>query len=193
MIAFNSNPEGQYDIYLIPAAGGKPRRLTTHAASDHVPSFSRDGRWIYFTSNRTGLYQIWKVPVSGGEPIQITHNSGYVAFESADGAYLYYTQSLRVPSTLWRLPVSGGEPAKVLEGVVWRAFTPLEQGIYYIGQLSGQPRLQFFDFATRRSTIVASDLGDLRVGLTASPDGRTLLYSRGDSLVSDLMLVDNFR
>jgi Tol biopolymer transport system component/DNA-binding winged helix-turn-helix (wHTH) protein len=193
MIVFDSNPEGQYEIYLIPAAGGKPRRLTFNQASDHVPSFSRDGRWVYFTSNRTGADQIWKVPVSGGEAVQVTRNVGYVSFESADGAHLYYTQSPRVPSPLWRLPASGGQPVNVLEGVVWRAFVPLERGIYYIEQPAGQARLQFFDFATGRSTTVASDLGDIRVGLTASADGRTVLYSRLDSSIDDLMLVENFR
>ena len=69
-------------------------------------------------------------------------------------------------------------PAKVWEGVVWRAFAPIEQGIYYISQLSGPPRLQFFDFGTGKSTTVAPELGEMRVGLTASPDGRTLLYSK---------------
>ena len=53
-IAFDSNLEGQYEIYTIPASGGKPRRLTSHPANDHVPSFSRDGKWIYFSSNRSG-------------------------------------------------------------------------------------------------------------------------------------------
>ena len=92
-IAFDSNLEGQFEIYVIPAAGGKPRRLTSHPANDHVPSFSRDGKWIYFSSNRTGEYQIWKIPASGGDAVQVTHNGGYVAFESPDGAYLYYTQT----------------------------------------------------------------------------------------------------
>ena len=37
---------------------------------------------------------------------------------------------------------------------------------------------EYFDFATRRSTTVARNLGNVGVGLTASPDGRTILYSR---------------
>jgi serine/threonine protein kinase len=193
MIAFDSNLEGQYEIYLIAAAGGKPRRLTSHPANDHVPSFSRDGRWIYFSSNRTGGDQIWRMPAAGGEAVQVTHNVGYVAFESLDGAYIYYTQTAEAPSALWRLPTSGGQPVKVLDGVVGRAFMVLERGIYYIDQPSGVTRLQFFDFATGKSTTVAGNLGRIVQGLTASPDGRTILYSRVDASGDDLMLVENFR
>jgi hypothetical protein len=40
---------------------------------------------------------------------------------------------------------------------------------------------------------VARNLGNVDAFLTASPDGRTLLYSRIDSSVDDLMLVENFR
>jgi hypothetical protein len=57
-------------------------------------------------------------------------------------------------------------------------------------------RLQFFDFDTRRSTAVArlGDLGEFgSAGLTASSDGRFVLYARRDSSVDDLMLVENVR
>jgi Tol biopolymer transport system component len=194
LIAFDSNLEGHYEIFVVPAGGGKPRRVTSGPANKHVPSFSRDGRWIYFSSNRTGEYQIWKIPASGGEAVQVTHNVGWVALESPDGAYVYYTQTGNTASALWRLPTSGGQPVKVLEGVVERAFVVLERGIYYIDQPTGEARLQFFDFATGKSTTVAGGLGQIRVGLlTASPDGRTILYCRVDSSGNDLMLVENFR
>ena len=178
---------------LVSAAGGKPRRLAPNPANDNVPSFSRDGKWIYFSSNRTGEYQVWKVPVAGGEPVQVTHNTGFAAFESPDGAYLYYTQTRGEPGPLWRLPASGGQPVKVLEGVVQLAFTVSDKGIYYIDRPAGETRLQFYNLATGRSTTVARNLGDVSQGLTVSPDGRTILYSRMESPVSDLMLVEDFR
>jgi Tol biopolymer transport system component len=193
LIAFDSNLEGHYRVHVIPAAGGKPRRLTSDPADNHVPSFSRDGKWIYFSSNRTGEYQIWKIPVAGGEAIQVTHNTGFAAFESPDGAYVYYTQTSAMPSALWRLPASGGQPVKVLEGVIQKAFAVLEKGIYYIDQPAGDARLQFYDFATGRSTTVARNLGGVGQGLTVSPDGRTILFSRMVPPVDDLMLVENFR
>jgi hypothetical protein len=42
----------------------------------------------------------------------------------------------------------------------------------------GETRLQYFDFTTRQSRTVARNLGNVYLGLTASPDGRTIFYSR---------------
>jgi Tol biopolymer transport system component len=81
----------------------------------------------------------------------------------------------------------------VLEGVIQRASTVFEKGIYYIDQPEGEARLQFYDLATGRSTTVARNLGVVGLGLTVSPDGRTILFSRVTSSVNDLMLVENFR
>jgi eukaryotic-like serine/threonine-protein kinase len=194
-IAFDSNPEGQRDIYLVAAAGGKPRRFTTHPAIDILPNFSRDGTWIYFCSTRAGARQIWKMPAAGGDAVQVSDNIGWAASESPDGAYVYYTQSSGPePSALWRLPTSGGQQrVKVLEGVVMRAFAVLEGGIYYIDRPERETRLQYFDFGTGKSTMVSRDLGEVRSSLSASPDGRTILYTRIDSSIDDLMLVENFR
>jgi dipeptidyl aminopeptidase/acylaminoacyl peptidase len=192
-IVFHSNPEGQAEAYLIPAAGGKPRNLTSHPGSDAFPSFSRDGRWIYFTSNRTGSDRIWKIPASGGEAVPVTNSIGHSAVESPDGAYLYYVDRLDSPSPLWRMPASGGVAVKLLEGIVLVGFAVIEGGIYYIDRPSGDAQLEYFDFATRASRTVARNLGNLALGLAASPDGRTILYTRVDSSVDDLMLVENFR
>ncbi|HEV8575380.1 MAG TPA: hypothetical protein VGR43_11810, partial [Dehalococcoidia bacterium] len=170
------------------------------------PSFSRDGQWIYLSQFRSGREaRICKMPASGGAAVQVTNNLGAIAIESHDGRDLYYIEAVDRPSSLWRLPLTGGAPVKVLDGVVLGNFDVVEAGIYYIDRVSGEAgvfytdrpagdtRLQYFDFSTRRSTTVARNLGTVGPGLTASRDGRTILYTRVDSSVDDLMLVENFR
>ena len=145
------------------------------------------------------------MPSSGGEAIRLTTNFGNVPVESMDGKYLYYLESVDKPSPLWRIPVAGGEAVRVVDGVVLGNYDVIERGIYYIAMSrsegsshymdhpSGETRLEFYDFATRRITTVARNLGLVDVGLTATRDGRTILYSRLDASVEDLMLVEKFR
>jgi hypothetical protein len=92
----------------------------------------------------------------------------------------------------------------VLDGVLRSNFAVLDGGIYYIDQLpdnagggpndrpSVETRLQYFDFATSTSKTVARNLGPVGLGLTASSDGRTILFTRLDASIDDLMLVENF-
>jgi Tol biopolymer transport system component len=55
-IAFDSDLERNFDIYIIQASGGKAARLTMDSADDDAPSWSKDGKWIYFESKRTGRH-----------------------------------------------------------------------------------------------------------------------------------------
>src|SRR5690242_15398738 len=41
-IAFASDRYGNFDIYIMPAEGGEPRRLTFHSAPEYPYSFSAD-------------------------------------------------------------------------------------------------------------------------------------------------------
>ncbi len=63
---------GSTDIYLAPARGGEPVRLTAHEAGSSSPAWSPDGRTIAFVSSRSGTSQIWLIPVDGGEARQLT-------------------------------------------------------------------------------------------------------------------------
>ncbi|MDQ5872985.1 MAG: hypothetical protein M3547_12370, partial [Acidobacteriota bacterium] len=192
-IVFGSDQPGQFELYVIAAAGGKPRRLTSHPAFDQGGIFSRDGKWLYFTSNRTGAFQIWRMPASGGNAIQMTVNGGWIVSEGPDGAHLYYIDIPMAAKPVWRMPAAGGEPVKVVDGVAGWFFRAARTGIYYADKPAERTRLLFHDYATGRSTTVSEDLGSISFAPGISPDGRTILYSRVDSTVDDLMLVENFR
>ncbi len=53
----------------------------------------------------------------------------------------------------------------------------LVRGIYYTDQPSGETRLEYFDFATRKSTTVAGNLGKVFLASLTAADGRAILYA----------------
>ncbi len=62
----------QSDLWLVPVAGGAPRRLAGSPKHDRHPSWSPDGRWIAFESNRDGDFQIYVIATDGGEARKLT-------------------------------------------------------------------------------------------------------------------------
>jgi Tol biopolymer transport system component len=196
-IAFHSNPEGNGAVFIVPSEGGKGRNLTSDPSTTNAfASFSRDGQWVYFTSNRTGQRDmVWKVPVGGGAPVQVSPGFGMMGIESPDGRHVYYveTESANTPSTLWRIPVAGGAPEKIVEGVFASMYDVLDGGIYHVQRGAKGNSLQYFDLKTRTSTTVADNIGPVDFGLSAARDGRTIMFTRVDSSLNDVMLVENFR
>lgn len=45
-VAFDSRPEGHSHIFVVSAAGGAPRELTTGNSNDILPRWSADGKFI---------------------------------------------------------------------------------------------------------------------------------------------------
>ena len=186
------------DICTIGSAGGRPRRLTEHPARDMLPSWSRDGRWIYFASDRTGTFQTWKMPAQGSGPaVQVTHGGGFGGTESKDGRFLFYARSL-ISSPIWRVPVGGGDEAPVAEGVqslrLPQNFAVGRDGIAFA--YSEDPmrwfELRFYRFSTRTVETVARVEHGLGNGMAISPDGRRLLFTAEELRSGDLIMVENF-
>jgi dipeptidyl aminopeptidase/acylaminoacyl peptidase len=200
-IAFHSRPEGQAEIYVINAEGGRPQRLTFEQADDVAPSWSHNGKWIYFGSNRTGVHQVWKIPAEGGTAVQVTKGGGIVAFESPDGKFLYYAK-IRGFTSLWKVPVEGGPETEVLESLFYVNFAVRREGLYFVPKASGsavRSPLQLLTFAglTVKTIIPREALGErfqtLVDTFTVSPNGRAILYARWSLEDKELMLVENFR
>jgi Tol biopolymer transport system component len=163
------------EIRVVSAKGGTAANLTNHPARDTVPSWSRDGRWVYFSSDRSGGREIWRAPCGGGEASRITRGGGEVAYESPDGAWLYYTKP-RPDTALWRMRLPGGPESRVVERIDFRAFHPRREGIYH---LSGEhpAELRFLDLATGGVRALAK-VDHLHNGFSVSADGRRIAFSR---------------
>jgi len=197
-IAFSAAPQGNADLFLISAEGGPLRQITTDSSNESMPSYSRDGQWIYFASDRSGSWNVWKMPAAGGPATQVTRNGGLFASESPDGRYLYYAKAPEEGPGLWRVPPGGGSEEKVLDSPppgFWGYWAAVANGIYYVDEPGPRARIRFREFRTNRDSVVkvmsnAARIGS--VGMSLSPDGRTIVFGQTDQFTSDLVLVEDF-
>jgi Tol biopolymer transport system component len=74
-IAFGSNRDGDYEIYVMFADGSSPKRLTNSAGMDFRPAWSPDGMQIAFTSNRDGDYEIYVMNADGSNVRRVTNHA----------------------------------------------------------------------------------------------------------------------
>jgi Tol biopolymer transport system component len=109
-LVFERERDGNLDLYLIPAGGGKERRLTEHPAEDGLARFTPDGQRIVFTSLRDGHYQIYEVPAAGGPARRVRENAAteYQADVSPDGQTLAFLSDLDGPERLLLQDLAGG-------------------------------------------------------------------------------------
>ena len=100
LVAFTGQYDGNTDVYVVPAAGGVPRRLTHHPDPDEAAGWTPDGRRVLFRAGRTlpsGILSLYTVAVDGGPEEPLPVPTGVAGAYSPDGARLAY-----VPTTQWQ-------------------------------------------------------------------------------------------
>jgi tricorn protease len=92
-IAFTGDYDGNADVYVIPASGGTPRRLTYHPSADAVVGWTRDGKHVLFASNRTSnsrFTRLFTISREGGFPAELPLPIASEGSYSPDGQELAY-------------------------------------------------------------------------------------------------------
>jgi tricorn protease len=132
-IAFSSNREGNYDVYVIAAVGGRAKQLTFHSADDNVVGWTPDGKNVIFTSSRNmgafpNVATMFEVSIDGGMEKPIETDWGSSGSYSPDGAKLAFT---RHPSVWSRKHYRGSWAADLwVEDVATKKFTKLADPDY---------------------------------------------------------------
>jgi tricorn protease len=92
-IAFVATDEGHPELYVMPAQGGRPTRLTYLGATNSaVCAWSRDGSEIFFISNPNAWYlretRGFAVSAAGGMPRELALGPMKSVFPGPDGAFV---------------------------------------------------------------------------------------------------------
>ncbi len=73
-IAFETNRDGNWEIYLMNVDGSGLVNISNHESRDQWPSWSPDGSRIAFQSYRDGNWEIYVMNADGTEQQRLTHN-----------------------------------------------------------------------------------------------------------------------
>jgi TolB protein len=119
-LAYCAERNEEFDIYSIPAEGGKEQRLTNAPGLDDGPDYTADGKYIYFNSVRTGRMKIWRMKPDGSGQEQVTFDeyNDWFAHPSPDGKWIVFVSYEKEveghPANknvmLRIMPLDGGEP-----------------------------------------------------------------------------------
>jgi hypothetical protein len=96
-IAFTTNRNGNWEIYVMNADGSGQMRLTNHPATDMNPEWSPDGMRIAFRSDRdgNGNEEIYAMNADGSNVVRLTTNSSFDGKPSwsPDGARIAFVSN----------------------------------------------------------------------------------------------------
>jgi tricorn protease len=190
-IAFTGQYDGNVDVFVIPADGGEPKRLTWHPAPDIATGWTPDGKKVLFHSPREAYAdfdRLYTVPVEGGPAEVLAMWRGEDAWFSPDGSRIAY-----VPNEVWQSSwkrYRGGQTTPIyiarlsdlsLEKVprensndkrpVWFGDT-----VYFLSDRNGPVSLFSYDTKTKTVKQAIENKGLDFKSLSAGPDA--LIYEQ---------------
>src|SRR2546429_8425259 len=99
-IAFTGEYDGNVDVFVMPAEGGFPKRLTHHPGDDIAVGWTPDGKQVLFRSARNSFSyfdRLFTAPVQGGFPAELPLPMAQQGSFSPDGSRIAY-----VPIAQWQ-------------------------------------------------------------------------------------------
>jgi dipeptidyl aminopeptidase/acylaminoacyl peptidase len=199
------------DLFVVPAAGGAPRKLTSGAFDVLDVTWSRDGAVLYFAADAnedeeldpTYRYDIYAVSREGGDARALTTNPGNdrAPSVSPDGEWMAYLRSrergAETDVMVVRLASNGafgGTPRNLTES--WDldprapAFSPDGASVGFMASTRGNEHA--FEAPREGGAVRQVTTGDRQLGrISSSTDGRVWAYSASDAVTPAELYVLN--
>jgi len=194
-IAFTSYLRNNPDLWLVPTAGGRARRISRQPGLNTGACYSPDGRSIALTMSYEGNAEVYRIGASdGAQQAKLTTNPAIDSSPSfsPDGSQIAFVSNRQGSPQIFVMPSSGGSPRRVtFQGKYnqtqrWnpRADKPL---IAFTGRDErGTFDIFLLDLRTGKIDRVTQGKGSNQ-DPTWSPDGRLLAYTstRGGIFVAN--------
>ena len=108
----NQDPDGVGRIYVVPTAGGTPRRVTANGPA-YFHGWSPDGKTIAYTGQHGDNFDAYTIPAAGGPERLLAVKADVTEF-SPDGQWIYFQSDRTGHMQLWRMRPDGSAPEQLL-------------------------------------------------------------------------------
>src|ERR1051326_6904805 len=163
-VAFTGEYDGNVDVFVVPASGGVPKRLTWHPAPDRVLGWTPDGKRIIFSSPRTSysrFNELFTVPAEGGVEEKLPLPTGNEAPLRAGGKSMGY-EPIGKAFVMWKR-YRGGQTARIWlarlsDSTITKVprtnsndFNPMWSGdrVYFLSDRNGPMTLFYYDIKSK--------------------------------------------
>src|SRR5499427_6564819 len=195
-IAFTGQYDGNIDVYIIPATGGVPRRITYRPGPDVVVGWTPDSKRVLFVSGRdseSGRYaRLFTIAIDGVYPTPLPLPMGYEGAYSPDASHLAYVPLPRgfsawkhyrggMTTPIWISNLSDSSIEKLPRSNS-NDFSPMWVGnkIYFLSDRSGPITLFAFDTVSKKvEQLIHNDGLDIK---SASAGEDAIVYEQFGSL-----------
>ncbi len=186
-IAFQSDRDGDFEIFVMNRLGGQLRQLTGNNIWDRLPAWSPVGDWIgYSTDVRgDGTFDLYRMRPDGSAP-QPLYSDGWRnshARYKQDGSAIVFTAGANLrDARSWELRLlnlPGGDTRLLTHNDVRDAspvFSPSGGRILYVTAIGGTRALASMDLTGGDREILYTGPGSVWAG-SYSPDGRFIVVT----------------
>jgi Zn finger protein HypA/HybF involved in hydrogenase expression len=180
-IAFVSDRDGNYEIYVMNADGSQPKNLTQNPADDFSPAWSPDGRYIAFFSERDGNYEIYVMNADGSQPKNLTQNlaADYSPAWSPDGQHIAFQTERDGNYEIYVMNADGSQPKNLTQNPAaeWSpAWSPDGQHIAFSSNRDGNYEIYIMNADGSQPKNLTQNSID-NSDPDWSPDGQHIIFS----------------
>lgn len=189
-ISDNSQDDHNSLVYIVPIAGGAPRRVTQKSPS-YWHGWSPDGKTLAFVGQRNGDFDIYSIPAAGGEETRLTTAKGLDDGPeySPDGKYIYFNSERTGHMQIWRMKPDGSDQEQVFSDDRNNWFPHISPDgqwmvfLTYGADVTGHPEnkdvmLRLMSLADKKITVLAKLFGGQgTINVPSwSPDGKQVAF-----------------
>ena len=186
-IAFQSNRDGDFEIYVANRQGGQLRQLTRNGVWDRLPAWSSDGNWIVYSSDVRGdeTFDLYRVRPDGTAP-QPLYSDGWrnshARYHPGGDAIVLTAGRVVRDARSWELrwlELPGGASRLLTENDVRDAspvFSPDGQRVLYVTTVGGARALASMNLDGGDRAVLYTGPGSVWAA-SYSPDGRYIVVT----------------